>query len=114
ADAPGPVAHPNLSFGRQAGLHRAPDNLRLTASAALLVEADSGRVLYRKNETAVLPIASLTKLMTALVIAQSDLPLDEPLTITQDDVDTARNSRSRLRVGTTLPRGEALHLALMS
>lgn len=114
AESAAPVANPNLSFGRQAGLHRVRDGLRLTASAALVVDAEGGRVLYKKNELAVLPIASLTKLMTALVIAQSGLPLDEPLTITQDDVDTARNSRSRLRVGTTLPRGEALHLALMS
>lgn len=106
--------NPNLSFGRLAGLHRAPDGLRLTASAALVVEAEGGKVLYKKNETAVLPIASLTKLMTGLVIARAELPMDEQLTITQDDVDTARNSRSRLRVGTTLPRAEALHLALMS
>jgi serine-type D-Ala-D-Ala endopeptidase (penicillin-binding protein 7) len=114
AESASPPVNPNLSFGRLAGLHRAPDGLRLTASAAIVVEADGGKVLYKKNEQAVLPIASLTKLMTGLVIAQAGLPMDEMLTITQDDVDTARNSRSRLRVGTALPRGEALHLALMS
>jgi D-alanyl-D-alanine endopeptidase (penicillin-binding protein 7) len=62
----------------------------------------------------VLPIASLTKLMTGMIISQAKLPMDEPITITQDDVDTEKGSRSRLTVGTTLTRGEMLHLALMS
>ena len=58
--------------------------------------------------------ASLTKLMTGLIISEAKLPMDEPITITQDDVDTEKGSRSRLSVGTTLTRGEMLHLALMS
>jgi D-alanyl-D-alanine endopeptidase (penicillin-binding protein 7) len=62
----------------------------------------------------VLPIASITKLMTALVVLEAGLPLDERLTISQEDVDTEKGSGSRLRVGTTLSRGEMLHLALMS
>jgi D-alanyl-D-alanine endopeptidase (penicillin-binding protein 7) len=62
----------------------------------------------------VLPIASLSKLMTGLLISESGLPMDQPITITQDDVDTIKHSRSRLRVGTTLTRGEMLHLALMA
>jgi D-alanyl-D-alanine endopeptidase (penicillin-binding protein 7) len=62
----------------------------------------------------VLPIASLTKLMTGMIISQAKLPMDEPITITQDDVDTEKGSRSRLMVGSTLTRGEMLHLALMS
>ena len=61
-----------------------------------------------------LPIASITKLMTALVVTEARLPLDEMLTVTQDDVDTEKGSRSRLRVGTQLTRDEMLHLALMS
>ena len=61
-----------------------------------------------------LPIASLTKLMTGLLISEAKLPMDELITITQDDVDTEKGSSSRLRVGTTLTRGELLHLALMS
>ena len=61
-----------------------------------------------------LPIASLTKLMTAVVVTEANLPLDEMLTITEDDIDTEKGSRSRLKVGTTLTRGEMLHLALMS
>ncbi|HEY8360025.1 MAG TPA: serine hydrolase [Ramlibacter sp.] len=103
-----------ISFGRQAGLHKVKDPLRLVSSAAVLVDPDDGKVLYAKNENAVLPIASLTKLMTALVVTEGKLPMDEEITITQEDVDRERNSRSRLRVGTTLSRGEALHLALMS
>jgi D-alanyl-D-alanine endopeptidase (penicillin-binding protein 7) len=71
-------------------------------------------VLVSKNSDAVLPIASITKLMTALVVTEANLPLDEPLTISQEDVDTEKGSRSRLRVGTQLTREEMLHLALMS
>jgi D-alanyl-D-alanine endopeptidase (penicillin-binding protein 7) len=62
----------------------------------------------------VLPIASLTKLMTTLLVLEAHQPMDEVLTITQDDVDTERHSRSRLRPGTKLTRQEALQLALMS
>ncbi|QJW85455.1 peptidase S11 [Ramlibacter terrae] len=103
-----------ISFGRQAGLHRVKDPLRLVSSAAVVVDPHNGNVLYAKNDDAVLPIASLTKLMTALIVTEAKLPMDEEITITQEDVDRERNSRSRLRVGTTLSRGEALHLALMS
>jgi D-alanyl-D-alanine endopeptidase (penicillin-binding protein 7) len=56
----------------------------------------------RKNDSAVLPIASLTKLMTGLIISEAKLPMDEVITITQDDVDTEKHSSSRLKVGTTL------------
>jgi serine-type D-Ala-D-Ala endopeptidase (penicillin-binding protein 7) len=79
-----------------------------------VVDQDTGDVLFSKNESAVLPIASLTKLMTGLVIADGNLPMDELITITQDDVDTYKGSRSRLAVGSTLSRGELMHLALMS
>lgn len=105
---------PTLSFARAAGLHLAPDPLRLNSSAALLVNQDTGEVLVRKNDQAVLPIASLTKLMSALLVLEANQPMDEMLTITEEDVDKERHSRSRLRVGTQLTRQEALHLALMS
>lgn len=107
-------AGPTLSFARAAGLHHAPDPLRLNSSVALLVDQDSGEVLVRKNDQAVLPIASLTKLMSSLVVLEANQPMDEVLTITEEDVDTERHSRSRLRVGTRLTRGDALRLALMS
>lgn len=107
-------AGPTLSFARAAGLHHAPDPLRLNSSAALLMDQGNGEVLVHKNHEAVLPIASLTKLMTALVIAEAKQPMDEMLTITEEDVDNERHSRSRLKVGTTLTRRDALLLALMS
>lgn len=105
---------PVMSFGRAQGLHLTPDPLRLNSSAALVVDQGSGEVLVQKNAQAVLPIASLTKLMTGVVVLEAKQPMDEVLTITEEDVDTQRHSRSRLQVGTKLTRGEALQLALMS
>lgn len=103
-----------LSFGQIAGLHSAQDLLDLKSSVALVIDQDTREVLLSKNDHAVLPIASLTKLMTGVIISGAKLPMDEMITVTQDDVDTEKGSRSRLRVGTTLTRGELLHLALMS
>lgn len=109
ADVPG-----KASFGQMAGLHSSSDPLDLRSSVALVVDQDTQEVLFRKNDQAVLPIASLTKLMTGLVMAEAKLPLHEMITISQDDVDTEKGSSSRLAVGTTLSRGDMLHLALMS
>ncbi|MGE8396527.1 MAG: D-alanyl-D-alanine endopeptidase [Comamonas sp.] len=106
------IARP--SFGQMAGLHQVQDPLDLKSSVALVMDQDTNEVLFRKNDHAVLPIASITKLMTGLLVAEAHLPMDEMITITQDDVDTEKHSSSRLRVGTTLSRGEMLHLALMS
>lgn len=86
----------------------------LKASVAYVIDQDSGQVLLGKNDDDVRPIASLTKLMTGVIIADAKLPLDERITITQDDVDRLKGSSSRLRVGTELTRGQALHLTLMS
>ena len=102
------------SYGQLAGLHGEADALDLRSSVALVVDQDTKEVLFRKNEQAVLPIASITKLMTGVLVTEAHLPMDEILTITQDDVDTEKGSSSRLRVGTQLSRGELLHLALMS
>ncbi len=102
------------SFGQLAGLHAVDDPLDLKSSVALVIDQETDEILFRKNESAVLPIASLTKLMTGVIITEAALPMDEMLTITQDDVDTEKGSRSRLVVGTSLSRGELLHLALMS
>ena len=102
------------SFGQIYGLHSTDDPLDLKSSVALVVDQDTNQVLLSKNSMAVLPIASITKLMTALVVAEAQLPLDEVLTVSQDDVDTEKGSGSRLSVGTQLSRGEMLHLALMS
>ena len=102
------------SFGQMAGLHAVGDPLELRSSVALVIDQDTHEVLLRKNDQAVLPIASLTKLMTGLVVAEANLPMSELITITQDDVDTEKGSSSRLAVGTVLSRGDLLHLALMS
>jgi D-alanyl-D-alanine endopeptidase (penicillin-binding protein 7) len=103
------------SFGELAGLHSASDDqIALKSSVAYVIDQDTQEVLLSKNDQAVLPIASITKLMTALVIREANLDMDEPITISMDDVDTEKGSSSRLRPGTVLTRGELLHLALMS
>lgn len=105
---------PRPSFGQMAGLHSVQDELDLKSSVALVIDQDTREVLFRKNDSAVLPIASLTKLMTGMIISEAKLPMNEMITITQDDVDTEKGSSSRLAVGTTLTRGELMHLSLMS
>lgn len=102
------------SFGERQGLRSSGDPLELNSSVALVVDQQTNEVLFSKNEAAVLPIASLTKLMTGLVVTDANLPMDELITITTDDIDTVKGSRSRLAVGTTLTRREMMHLALMS
>jgi D-alanyl-D-alanine endopeptidase (penicillin-binding protein 7) len=102
------------SYGRLAGLHAAPDPLDLASGVALVVDQDTNEVLVSKNTQAVLPIASLTKLMTALVVTEARQPLEDRITITDDDIDTEKGSHSRLKIGANLSRGEMLHLALMS
>lgn len=109
-----PVAAARPSYGQMAGLHAVDDPLDLRSSVALVIDQDTNEVLLRKNDQAVLPIASLTKLMTGLVIAEAQLPMAELITITQADVDTEKGSSSRLAVGSVLTRGDLLHLALMS
>ena len=108
------VIAPKPSFGQIAGLHGTSDHLDLKSSVAYVIDQDTHEVLLSKNDQVVLPIASITKLMTGLLISGANLPLDESITITQDDVDTEKGSSSRLRVGTSLTRGELLHLALMA
>ena len=108
------AATPRPSHGQLQGLHATQDQLDLKSAVALVIDQDTREVLFSKNDSAVLPIASLTKLMTALVISEARLPMDETITITQDDVDTEKGSSSRLKVGTTLSRADAMHLALMS
>jgi serine-type D-Ala-D-Ala endopeptidase (penicillin-binding protein 7) len=109
-----PPAPPKLSFGQLAGLHGMQDDLDLKSSVALVVDQDTREVLFSKNDSAVLPIASLTKLMTGVVSTEARLDMQELITITEDDVSTEKRSPSRLKVGTQLPRGELLLLALMS
>jgi len=102
------------SSGQIAGLHHTRDALALKSSVAYVVDQDTAEVLFEKNAEAVLPIASLTKLMTSVVVVEANQPLDEVLEVTEADIDTEKGSRSRLSVGTRLTRHEMLHLALMS
>jgi serine-type D-Ala-D-Ala endopeptidase (penicillin-binding protein 7) len=86
----------------------------LVSQAALIVDAKSGESIYAKNSNHVTPIASITKLMTAMVVIDADLFLDEKLTVDVEDLDFLKGSRSRLSIGTVLTRREMLSLALMS
>lgn len=88
--------------------------LNLRSSAAVVVDQNSGRTLYGKNTDARMPIASITKLMTAMVVLDAQLPMDEKITIRTEDMDALKGTHSRLKVGTTLSRHLALQLALMS
>jgi D-alanyl-D-alanine endopeptidase (penicillin-binding protein 7) len=106
-------APPRPSEGQMAGLHSTPDPLDLKSSVALVVNQDTNEVLFEKNPNAVLPIASITKLMTALITIEAGLDLDEVLEVERADV-TVDRIRSRLNPGVKLTRAQALHLALMS
>ncbi|MCX8004587.1 MAG: serine hydrolase [Burkholderiaceae bacterium] len=87
--------------------------VQLRSQVALVVDQDTGEVLLQKNPEAVAPIASITKLMTALVTLEADLPLDESLVVTHED-RTPDRVRSVLRPGVRLTRAQALQLALMA
>ena len=106
-----PVTHGNDSHVK---VIRAPQNLILRSAAALVEDQQTGECLVQKQAEAVLPIASITKLMTAMVVLDAKMNLQESLTIVPEDVDTLRNSHSRLPVNTNLTRGNALLLALMA
>ena len=86
----------------------------LRSAAALVQDQRTGEVLVQKQTDATQPIASITKLMTAMVLLDAQADLHQPITILEEDKDLLRHSRSRLPVGTTLTRGEALVLALMA
>jgi D-alanyl-D-alanine endopeptidase (penicillin-binding protein 7) len=86
----------------------------LRSSAAFILDPSGGRTLYAKNITAVQPIASITKLMTAMVVLDSALELSEELAITEEDVDLLKHTRSRLQVGAVLTRDDLMRLALMA
>lgn len=109
-----PAEPASLSVGQLTGLHAAQDPLDLKSSVALVVDQETNQVLLSKNSDAVLPIASITKLMTALVVVEAGLSLEETVSIGQEDVEATANNRSRLSAGTQMSRGEMLRLALMS
>jgi D-alanyl-D-alanine endopeptidase (penicillin-binding protein 7) len=114
AAAPRQAAPARRSIGQSIGLHAVDDPLDLRSSVAMVTDQNTGEVLFSKNPDAVLPIASITKLMTALVVLDAQQPLAETLSISEADIDTEKGSRSRLAPGTRLTRSEMLQLALMA
>ena len=89
-------------------------DLTLKSRAALIFDAQQGHAIYSKNTDTIMPIASITKLMTAMVVLDAQLPLSEEITIDSADIDVLKNTRSRLKVGSSLTRQQLLRLALMS
>jgi D-alanyl-D-alanine carboxypeptidase/D-alanyl-D-alanine endopeptidase (penicillin-binding protein 7) len=81
---------------------------------ALVVDEESGQILFEKDATTAAPIASMTKLMTAMVVLDAKLPADEPIRIERDDLDTLKHTTSGVPVGARVARGDLLQLALMS
>jgi len=102
------------SNGQKLGLHGTDDPLDLRSSVAYVMDSDSGKVVFEKNAEIVLPIASISKLMTSMVVIDAQQDLHQVLEITKEDIDSEKGTNSRLRVGTRLSRAELLHLALMS
>jgi serine-type D-Ala-D-Ala endopeptidase (penicillin-binding protein 7) len=89
-------------------------DLSLKSASALVIDQDANRVLFAKNVETVVPIASITKLMTAVVVLDAGSALDESIVINDVDVDDLKHTRSRLRVGAVLTREALLRLALMA
>lgn len=108
------AAAPVMTAGDMAGLNLTHDPLALNSNVVLVIDQISSQVLFEKNAAVALPIASVTKLMTALVVVEARQNMEEILTVTDDDVDREKNSGSRLRVGAQLSRDDMLHIALMS
>jgi len=89
-------------------------DLTLKSRAALIFDAQQGHAIYSKNTDTIMPIASITKLMTAMVVLDAQLPLSEEITIDSADIDVLKNTRSRLKIGSSLTRQQLLRLALLS
>ena len=102
------------TVGEAFGLHDTPDALALRSSVAYVVDQNTGESLFDKNSRAVVPIASITKLMTSMVVLDSKAPLTEQVEVTDEDRDYIKNTGSRLAVGSVLSREDMLHIALMA
>ncbi|MES2296941.1 MAG: serine hydrolase [Pseudomonadota bacterium] len=102
------------SMGDLAGLNLTHDLLDLKSNVALVMDQSNSEVLFEKNSGVALPIASITKLMTGLIVVQARQDMDEVLTVTDEDIDREKHTSSRLKVGARLTRANMLHIALMS
>lgn len=94
-------------------IHRVA-SLKVQSHIALIFDEQTQSPLYSKNSETVVPIASITKLMTAMVMLDAKLPMDEEVSVEEDELNRIKRARSRLRVGVTLTRSEMLKLALMA
>ncbi len=102
------------SAGDVAGLNLTPDQVGLASNVAFVLDQTSSEVLFEKNANVALPIASITKLMTGLVVVQAQQDMHEMISITDGDIDHEKHTSSRLNVGARMSRGDLLHIALMS
>jgi len=91
-----------------------PGKVQLRSASVLVQDADSGEIIINKNSDAVVPIASITKLMTAMVTLDRGLDLQQRIAVSSDDVDSIKGTRSRLRTGSMLTRKDLLLVALMA
>jgi serine-type D-Ala-D-Ala endopeptidase (penicillin-binding protein 7) len=116
------IAAKRASYAKQAArrkalapvIHFGTDPSDLKSAAAYIYDVQNAQSLYSKNADEALPIASLTKLMTALVVLEGRQDMDEVLEVTNDDIDTIKHTTSRLPIGAKLSRSDMLHIALMS
>ena len=108
------ISYSGQAEARRAAERPAGQKLSLRSSAALVQDAETGEILYGKNASAVAPIASITKLMTAMVVLDANLDLNQVITISGEDMDALRGTHSRLKPGASLSRDELLRLALMA
>ncbi|HXQ31039.1 MAG TPA: serine hydrolase [Steroidobacteraceae bacterium] len=116
-DVVGTPADAAKAPARRVPSHRArtgPAGPALRSGAALIIDESTSAVLFARHADLATPIASITKLMTALVVLEANQPLNEELEISSDDQKLGKSNISRLVVGTRLSRGDLLHLALMS
>ena len=104
----------NKQIDTSALAHNLKGDPELSSSMALIVDESTGEIIYAKNAESRTSIASITKLMTAMVALDSGLSLNEKISISNDDIDRVKGTRSRLNVGLNLTRRELLQLALMS
>lgn len=100
--------------GQPFGLQEGPEGVALRSNVAYVVDQNTSESLFDKNSRSVVPIASITKLMTAMVVLDANLPLTDQIEVTDEDRDFEKHTGSRLSVGSALSREDMLHIALMA
>lgn len=116
ADKPAPKARATKASTRAPAVSdfNKEGDPNLQSTAALVLDAKTGQTLFAKNADQVHPIASITKLMTAMVVLDSKLPLDEAVQISTEDLDTLKGTKSRLPVGAHFRRDDLIRIALVA